>query len=90
VEQQERMRAGVARRYRTDRIEVTWAPDLCVHAAECFGRLPEVFDPGARPWVRPGAADPEEVESTVLRCPSGALGFRWLDRDADPPEEPAG
>ena len=83
------MRAGVARRYRTGRIEVTWTPNLCVHAAECFGRLPEVFDPSARPWVRPEAADPEEVEATVLRCPSGALGFRWLDPDADPPDQPA-
>ena len=78
VEPEQRMRDGVARRYLTDRIEVTWAPDLCIHAARCFRRLPEVFDPDARPWVTPDGADPEEVERTVRRCPSGALGFRWL------------
>jgi uncharacterized Fe-S cluster protein YjdI len=74
-----RMQEGVARTYRTDRIEVTWAPRRCTHAAECFRSAPEVFDPDARPWVRPEAADPDEVEATVLRCPSGALRFRRLD-----------
>ena len=74
-----RMREGVARTYRTDRIEVTWAPGRCTHAAECFRNAPEVFDPDARPWVRPEAAEPDFVEAVVLRCPSGALGFRRLD-----------
>jgi uncharacterized Fe-S cluster protein YjdI len=73
------MQEGVARTYRTDQIEVTWAPRRCTHAAECFRGSPEVFDPDARPWVRPEAADPDLVEATVLRCPSGALGFRRLD-----------
>jgi len=73
------MREGVARTYRTDVIEVTWEPGRCIHATKCFATLPEVFDPQARPWVRPEAASPEEVEETVLRCPSGALRFRWLD-----------
>ena len=74
-----RMQEGVARTYRTDRIEVTWAPRRCTHAAECFRNAPEVFDPFARPWVRPEAADPDLIEETVRRCPSGALGFRRLE-----------
>jgi uncharacterized Fe-S cluster protein YjdI len=41
------MQEGVARTYRTDRIEVTWAPRRCTHAAECFRNAPEVFDPYA-------------------------------------------
>ncbi len=73
------MQEGVARTYRTERIEVTWAPGRCVHAAECFGTLPEVFDPHARPWVRLEAADPEMIEDTVRRCPSGALRFRHTE-----------
>jgi uncharacterized Fe-S cluster protein YjdI len=74
-----RMEEGVARSYRTAHVVVTWAPHLCIHAGECFRTSPAVFDPGARPWVRPEAATPEEVEETVRRCPSGALGFRWLE-----------
>jgi uncharacterized Fe-S cluster protein YjdI len=73
------MQEGVARTYRTDRIEVTWAPRRCTLAAECFRNAPEVFDPYARPWVRPEALDPDLIEETVRRCPSGARGFRRLD-----------
>jgi uncharacterized Fe-S cluster protein YjdI len=50
----------------------------CIHAGE-FGTLPEVFDPDARPWVRVEAADPDMIEDTVQRCPSGALGFRRIE-----------
>jgi uncharacterized Fe-S cluster protein YjdI len=74
-----RMQEGVARTYRTERIEVTWAPRRCIHAGECFGNLPEVFDPRARPWIRLEAADPDQIAETVRRCPSGALGFRAID-----------
>ena len=75
-----RMQEGVARVYRTERIEVTWAPGRCIHAGECFGNLPEVFDPRARPWIRLEAADPDLIEDTVMRCPSGALGVRQFDQ----------
>lgn len=74
-----RKRRGVARTYATDRIEVTWEPRLCVHVGECFLGLPEVFDPRARPWVRPEAADPDAIADVVMRCPTGALHFRRLD-----------
>jgi len=74
-----RMREDVARVYRTDRFEVTWAPRRCIHAGACFGNSPDVFDPRARPWVRVDAASPEEIEKTVRLCPSGALTFRWRD-----------
>ena len=76
-----RMQEDVARVYRTARIEVTWAPRVCIHAGECFGNSPEVFDPHARPWVRLDAAGPEGIERTVALCPSHALGFRRLDGD---------
>ena len=52
-----RMQEGVARTYRTDRIEVEWEPKLCIHAATCFRTLPEVFEPREKPWVRPEAAE---------------------------------
>jgi uncharacterized Fe-S cluster protein YjdI len=74
-----RMQEDVARVYRTDRFEVTWAPGRCIHSRVCFETSPEVFDPGARPWVRVLAASAEEIEETVRLCPSGALGFRWLN-----------
>jgi uncharacterized Fe-S cluster protein YjdI len=76
---EERKRRGVARTYATDRIEVSWEPRLCVHIGECFQNLPAVFDPWSRPWIRPDAAEPDEIAEIVMRCPTGALHFRRLD-----------
>jgi uncharacterized Fe-S cluster protein YjdI len=69
--------------YRTGEIEVSYDPDLCVHAAECVRGLPQVFDPQARPWIRPERAAAGDVERVVARCPTGALRFQRLD--AAPP-----
>ncbi len=74
-----RMQEGVARTYRTDRIEVTWAPRRCIHAGECFRNAAGGLRFARSPVVRPEAADPDLIEETVLLCPSGALGFRRLD-----------
>jgi uncharacterized Fe-S cluster protein YjdI len=81
---EQRKQRNVARTYATDRIEVRWEPRLCVHIGECFQGLPDVFDPWSRPWVRPGAAGPDEIAEVVMRCPTGALHFRRLD---DGPQE---
>lgn len=82
---QARKQPGVDRVYRGDAVEVTWEPDLCIHAGECFGSLPSVFRPRERPWVRLEGAGPDDVAATVARCPTGALGLRRLDGK---PEEP--
>jgi uncharacterized Fe-S cluster protein YjdI len=54
-------------------LTVTFDARRCIHAAECVRRLPEVFDPAARPWVRPERAVAEQVIEAVHRCPTGAL-----------------
>jgi uncharacterized Fe-S cluster protein YjdI len=61
------------RRYSTDEIVVEWESRLCYHSHNCVRALPQVFDPEARPWVRPELASADEVEAAVARCPSGAL-----------------
>ncbi|HTN54279.1 MAG TPA: (4Fe-4S)-binding protein [Anaeromyxobacter sp.] len=61
--------------YAGDGFEVTYDPGTCIHAAECARGLPEVFDPQARPWVRPERAPAERIAAVVARCPSGALRF---------------
>lgn len=74
--------------YRGERIVVTYDAKRCIHARECVRGLPEVFDPGRRPWVNPGAADADAVAAVIARCPTGALHFER--RDGGPAEAPPG
>lgn len=60
-------------------ITVTWSRRRCTHAAECVMNLPEVFEPGRRPWVEPALAAPDSVAHAVMRCPTGALHFERHD-----------
>lgn len=73
-------------RYKSDKIEVTYDPKRCIHAALCLMGLPQVFDTRARPWVQPAKADAESVAETVRSCPSGALQYKRLD--GGPEEQP--
>ena len=59
--------------YEHDSLTVTFDARRCIHAAECVKQLPAVFDPGARPWIRPALASADETIAAVHRCPTGAL-----------------
>ncbi len=60
-------------------IQVTWSKRRCIHAAECVRRLPAVFQPGTKPWVRLGDASADDVAEVVRHCPTGALQYTRLD-----------
>ncbi len=64
-------------------IEIAFDLKRCIHARNCFLKLPEVFDPGRRPWVDPDAVPAEEIAAMIRTCPSGALTFRRLDGGVD-------
>ncbi|WP_420031678.1 (4Fe-4S)-binding protein [Streptomyces sp. cg28] len=74
--------------YAGQNIEVTFEPGRCLHAAECVGGLPEVFDTSRRPWITPDAADASHVAEVVRRCPSGALTYRLADGTGEEPQRP--
>jgi uncharacterized Fe-S cluster protein YjdI len=59
--------------YEGREVDVSFDPDVCIHAAECVKGLPAVFDTGRRPWIQPDNAPAGEVVAQVGRCPSGAL-----------------
>lgn len=65
--------------YESPDAKVTWDAMRCIHAAECVRRLPQAFDPAAKPWIRPETADPDSVADAVNRCPSGALRMQFAD-----------
>jgi uncharacterized Fe-S cluster protein YjdI len=75
----------VSRRYASASIEVSWQPEYCIHATNCWRSLPEVFRPRETPWIVPDRSTADEIAWVVAACPSGALSFRRLDGG---PEEP--
>jgi uncharacterized Fe-S cluster protein YjdI len=84
-QQQEKRKApGVARQYRGAFIQVNWEPRLCIHSANCWRSLLEVFRPREVPWVRPDAASADEIAWVIAACPSGALSYERFD--GGPPE----
>ncbi len=83
-EKEDRMRTGVERIYRNDRITVSWEPKLCIHVGNCFRGLPAVFKPQSRPWIAINAATADQIAEVVMTCPTGALHFERLD---DGPQE---
>ena len=68
-------------KYKSDKIEVSYFPKLCIHAKECVKGLPKVFDPDKKPWIEPEKGDPEKLAEVIERCPTGALKYRRLDSD---------
>ena len=69
--------------YRAEGIAVSYDARLCIHAKRCVEGLPAVFDPKARPWIRPEAAAPDVIADVVRRCPTGALAFERPDGAAE-------
>ncbi len=73
------------KRYADADIVVTFDPALCIHAARCVAGAHEVFDPQARPWIRPEKGDAARIAEVIRQCPTGALLY---ELPAGPPEEP--
>ena len=59
--------------YTSEGIDVEYGPRRCIHFAECVRSLPQVFDTGRRPWIKPDESDPDAIAAVVERCPTGAL-----------------
>lgn len=86
---EERKQAGVEREYRDERITVYWAPQFCIHTANCLNAEPGVFDARRRPWVILDGTDADAIAAAVMTCPTGALSFVRHDggEQEDAPED---
>jgi uncharacterized Fe-S cluster protein YjdI len=62
--------------YETERISVTFDPNVCQHSGVCLRTLPDVFDVRRRQWIMPELAEPGVVAAAIERCPSGALRYQ--------------
>ncbi len=71
---------NIVKRYKKDELTVVWKPGKCIHSAVCVKILPKVYDPNAKPWIRPENATIEQLKAQIDKCPSGALSYE-LDTD---------
>lgn len=71
--------------YSGEKAAVSYDVRRCIHAAECVHGLPDVFDPGRKPWIDPDRAETEQLLQVIMRCPTGAL---HLERSAGEQAEP--
>ena len=78
------MSEGKLHRYEAPGAVVTWDAMRCIHAAECVHGLPQVFDPAAKPWIRPARRRAGGTgrcgEPLSERCAAHAVR-RWHERD---------
>jgi CDGSH-type Zn-finger protein/uncharacterized Fe-S cluster protein YjdI len=65
--------------YQGEQLLVRYDVARCFHVGECVRGLPAVFDPQRKPWVVVDAADAEELQEVIRRCPSGALTACTVD-----------
>jgi uncharacterized Fe-S cluster protein YjdI len=67
------------RTYAGEGVVIHFEPRRCIHAGECVGGLPGVFDSGKKPWIDATGASADAIADAVRRCPSGALTFERSD-----------
>ena len=81
--------SGKVQEYRGEKIVVRFDADKCVHSRHCVLGRPEVFQANVTgAWIKPDKASAEELVTTVLACPSGALTYERIDggpQEAPPP-----
>jgi len=66
----------IIKEYPTDNLTVIWKPKKCIHAGICVKTLPKVYNPKAKPWIKPENASVGELKSQINTCPSKALSYR--------------
>lgn len=62
--------------YSNGEITILWRPEKCIHSTNCVKLLPQVYNPKARPWIKPENAPSEAIVRQVAQCPSGALSIK--------------
>ncbi len=65
----------IVKEYTKGDFTVVWKPQKCIHSAHCVHSLPKVYDPKAKPWIKPENASEEELIDQINKCPSGALTY---------------
>lgn len=65
----------IIKKYKKDELTILWEPKKCIHSAICVKELPHVYDPKAKPWIKPENASVDQLRAQIDKCPSGALSY---------------
>jgi len=65
----------IIKKYRKGEFIIQWEPKKCIHAAICVKDLPKVYDPKAKPWIKPENATIDQLKTQIDKCPSRALSY---------------
>lgn len=65
----------IIKKYRKGEFTILWEPKKCIHAAICVKDLPKVYDPNAKPWIKPENAAVDQLKDQIDKCPSRALTY---------------
>ena len=66
---------SIVKKYKKDELTILWEPKKCIHSAVCVKELPGVYDPKAKPWIKPENASVDQLKVQIDKCPSGALSY---------------
>ena len=66
---------NIVKKYKKDELTILWEPKKCIHSAICVKELPQVYDPKAKPWIKPENASVDQLRAQIDKCPSGALSY---------------
>jgi len=75
----------IVKEYSNGELTILWKPRTCIHSGECVKRLPNVYNPNEKPWIKAENASTDELKSQIEACPSGALSYR-MDNEEDKEE----
>lgn len=62
--------------YSNGEITIIWQPKKCIHAGVCTRKLPQVYNPKSRPWIKPENATTQQLIEQIAKCPSKALSIK--------------
>ena len=75
-EQQSAAKKQNTKEYSNGEITIVWEPKKCTHAGVCVKKLPKVYHPKEKPWIKIENANTKALKEQIHQCPSGALSFR--------------
>lgn len=69
------MSSEITKEYSNGELTIVWRAGLCKHSGECVRRLPRVYNPRSKPWIKIENANTADLIEQINHCPSAALSY---------------